>query len=226
MTNIRTLVRASALALAVAGILYVPLPFIPGWTALEDIGTRNWLVAYSMATIHHFFLLFGLFGLFVAQRVEAGLLGLAAFVSASLGNALVGGVGMIQITILPVFAANPDTQGMLICTPFYMAATQSAQGFIDAACANWDFDALAAWAGVAWLTFVAGSILLGIAIARAAVVARWSGLLVTAGWLYSGAANFLPVPALVGSLGFTMIGVGYLACGASLFARAGAPPLR
>jgi hypothetical protein len=221
MTDARNLVRASGLALAAAGILYVPLPFIPGWSALEDIGTTNWWIAYYMATIHHFVLLFGLFGLFVAQRVQAGMLGLIAFVLASLGNALVGGVGMIQTTILPVFAANPDAQGMLICTPFYMAATQAAQGFIDTACANWNFDVLATWVGVSWLTFLLGSILLGIAIARAAVVPRWSGLLVTAGWLYSGAGLLLPVPEAIGSLGLTVIGVGYLVCGVSLFARAG-----
>src|SRR3970040_556615 len=205
MTDARSLVRASGLALAAAGILYVPLPFIPGWSALEDIGTTNWWIGYYMATIHHFVLLFGLFGLFVAQRVQAGMLGLIAFVLASLGNALVGGVGMIQTTILPVFAANPDAQGMLICTPFYMAATQAAQGFIDTACANWNFDVLATWVGVSWLTFLVGSILLGIAIARAAVVPRWSGLLVTAGWLYSGAGLLLPVTEAIGKLGISVV---------------------
>jgi hypothetical protein len=226
MTDVGKLVRLSGIPLAVAGLLYVPMPFIPGWTAMEDIGTTNWWIVYYMATIHHFLLLFGLFGLFVAQRVQAGSLGLIAFVLASLGNALVGGIGMIQTTILPVFAANPDAQGMLICTPFYMAATQAAQGFIDTACANWNFDVLATWLGVSWLTFLLGSILLGIAIARAGVVPRWSGLLVTAGWLYTGAGLLFPIPESIGGLGLTAIGLGYLVCGASLFMRVGAQPAR
>jgi hypothetical protein len=223
MTDVRMLVRASGLMLAAAGILYVPMPFIPAWTELKDIGTTNWWIVYYMATIHHFILLFGLFGLFVAQRVQAGALGLIAFVLASLGNALVGGVGMIQTTILPVLAGNPDTEGMLICTPFYMAATQSAQGFIDAACASWNFDVLGAWVGISWLTFLLGSILLGIAIARAGVVPRWSGLLLTAGWLYSGAGLLFPIPESIGSFGLAAIGIAYLVCGASLVARAGGP---
>jgi hypothetical protein len=219
MLDAHRLVSWSGIALAAAGLLYVPLPFIPSWTRIEDIGTPNWWVAYNLATIHHFFLLFGLFGVFVAQLHEAGRFGVVAFVLASLGNALVGGVGIVQLTILPVFAANPDVQPMLICTPFYTAATNAAEGFIATACAAWSFDVLATWAGISWLTLVLGSTLLGIAIALARVLPRWAGLLLALGWLYSGVGFVLPIPEAVGSLGIAVVGAGYVACGWHLWAR-------
>jgi hypothetical protein len=217
--NASDLLRASGLSAAIAGLLYLPLPLIPSWSALEDIGTGNWWLAYSLGTIHHFFLLFGLFGIFAAQLREAGWLGIIAFVLASLGNALVGGIGMIELTILPVLAASPDVQPMLICTPFHSPATRAAEGFIATACANWSFDVLAAWAGISRLALMLGSVLLGISIAFARVLPRSAGLLITLGWLCQAAGSFLPIPQAIGSLGLTVVGVGYVVCGSALWRR-------
>jgi hypothetical protein len=220
MTDARVVIRSSGLMLAAAGVLYLPLPFLSGWTRIEDIGGSNWWVAYYLATIHHFFLLFGLFGLFIVQLRAAGLFGVIAFAVASLGNALVGGIGIVQITILPVFAANPDVQPMLICTPFYTPATAAAEGFIATACAAWNFDVLGMWVGAAWLSLLLGSIALGVAIARAGVLPRAAGLALVVGWLWSAAALFLPVPEYAANLGIAVVGAAYVACGSVICAGA------
>ena len=217
MVNASGLVRASGISLAIAGLLYVPLPLIPSWSALEDIGAPGWRLTYNLVTIHHFFLLFGLFGVFVAQLREAGRLGLVGFVLASLGNVLVAGVGMIQLTMLPAFAANPDARSTLMCTPFYSPATLAAEGFIETACAAWNFDVLAAWVGVSWLALMTGSILLGIAIAVARVLPRSAGVLLILGWLYSAVAYFVPIPQAIASLGVGVVGLGYVVCGWALW---------
>lgn len=216
MPDTRTLIRASGLALAAAGALYMPLPFIPSWTRIEDIGTPTWQVVHHMATIHHFLLLFGLVGLFAAQLRRAGLLGIIAFVVTSLGSALVGGLGIVQLTILPVLAANPDVQPMLICTPFHTPVTAAAQGFITAACAGWNFDVLGIWVGVAWLSLLLGSIALGVSVARAGVLPRWTGWLLVLGWLYVGAGLLLALSEAIANLGLAVIGAAYAAAGAFL----------
>lgn len=213
MPDARNLIRTSGLTLVAAGVLYLPLPFIPSWTRIEDIGTPIWQLVYHLATLHHFVLLFGLFGLFAAQAHRAGGLGLIAFIVTSLGNALVGGIGIVQLTILPVLAANPDVQAMLICTPFYAPATASAEGFIASACAAWNFDVLGSWAGASWLLLMVGSIALGVAIARAGVLPRWPGLLLVLGWLYVAGGLLFPLPDAIANLGLAVIGAGYAACG-------------
>jgi hypothetical protein len=219
MTDARNLLRWSGLMLATAGALYVPLPFISDWTRIEDIGGSNWWAAYYMATIHHFLLLFGLFGLFIVQLRAAGRLGVIAFVTASLGNMLVGGVGIVQITILPMLAANPDVQPMLICTPFYTPATLAAEGFIASACAAWNFDVLGMWVDVSWLSLALGSIALGVAIARAGILPRTAGLALVFGWLWSAAGLLAPVPDNVANFGIAIVGAAYVVCGWAICVR-------
>lgn len=216
MTDPRTLARLSGLAMLAAGLLYLPLPFIGSWRSMADIGGRNWWIVYHMATIHHFFLLFGLFGLFSVQLREAGRLGVVAFVLASLGNALVGGIGIVQTTVLPALAANAGAESSLDCTPFYRPATRAAEGFIATACSGWNFDVLGVWFAISWLTLLVGGIALGIATAMARVIPWPAGVLVALGYLVMLAGIAVPLPELAGSSAIAIAGIGYAWCGWAL----------
>jgi len=76
---------------------------------------------------------------------------------------------------------------------------------------------LAAWVGASRLTLLIGSIALGIAIARAAVLPRWTGVVLALGAAYQGTGWFLTIPEAIESLGLAAIGVAYAVCGAALF---------
>lgn len=217
MTDSRILVRFGGLAMLAAGLLYLPLPFIGSWLSMADIGERNWWIARHLATIHHFVLLFGLFALFCAQLARAGWLGVIAFVLASTGNALVGGLGIVQTTILPALAANPGAESALDCTPFYRPATRAAEGFLATACEAWNFDVLDIWLGAAWSTLLLGGIALGVAVVKARVLPMLAGGLVSLGYLVLVAAIALPLPELAGVVALAIAGAGYAWCGWALW---------
>jgi len=212
------LIRLSGVALVVAGLLYLPL-LLDGWRSVVDVGTGRWQLVTTAATVHHFILLFGLVGILAAQLRRGGVLGSLGFVVASLGNALVAGVGLVEITILPALAANPAADAALICTPFFPAATRSGQAFTELACTDWAFGPLAGWVGAGWLTLIAGSILLGLAIARAGVLPPAVGLVLAGGWLAELAGVFVPLPVLVENVAYLAIAGAYVWCGAILVAR-------
>ena len=213
MTDAGKLVRAGGVMLAIAGILYIAVPFVPSWRALDQIGTTNWWTASYLSTLHHFVVLFGLFAPFTVQREQAGWLGLLAFVTATLGNALAGAIGVVRIAVLPVMASNPDGQAALVCLPFYDAATEAARAFIAAACESWNFDVLGVLAGSAWFALIFGSIALGLAILRAKVLRPGSGVLLVVGWLGILAGVVLPIPEFITDFAYGVVGVAYLWCG-------------
>jgi hypothetical protein len=189
--------------------MVVPLPLVEGWIGIANIGRPAWQAVYHAATIHHVVLPFGLVAIFAAQLGAAGRLGVAAFALAALGNALVGGIGIVQVTVLPALAAHPDGQGALDCLPFYLPATQSAAGFLDAACASWRFGVLDTWFVVAWLTLSTGALLLGAAIVVARVLPRPSGVLIVLGHLALVVGALLGRPEAVGVYGLAIAGAGY-----------------
>lgn len=214
MTDARQLIRLSGAALLAAGLLYLPLPFIDAWRGIPDIGGRNWWIAYHMATIHHFFLMFGLFGILAAQLEQAGKFGVAAFVVAALGNAMAGGIGIVQTTMLPALASHADAASGLICTPFYPPATKAAVGFIESACVDWRFDAMYAWVEASWLTLFAGAIAVGGAVASAGVLPRAAGALVALGYAVLLAAFVWPrLPYVIENSGIVIVGLGWAWCG-------------
>jgi hypothetical protein len=218
------LIRSSGCGLVAAGLLYLPLSMLDGWSSIADIGTSRWWFVQSAATLHHVFLLFGLIGLFVAAVRRPGLSGASAFVTASAGNGLVIGVGAVQLTVLPALAAHPDAASGLDCSPFYSPATEAAAAFISAACEPWHFGALEAWVGIAWLLFAIGSIWLAVEIVRGRLVQKWAGLLLGAAWATQLLGIAVPLPNAVSRGAFLAISIALIACGTALLRQPSARP--
>lgn len=223
MTDARRLIRLSGLTLVAAGALLLPL-VISGPSSIADVGTGRWRLVQNAAFLHHLLLLFGLFGLLAAQLRQAGVLGLFAFLVTSLGNAIDGGVRLIQLTALSALAGHPAADDALICTPFFPPATRSAAQFIARACESWDFGMLSAWFAAGRLSLMGGAVLLGVAIARAGVLPRAAGAFLALGSLVGLIDFFAALPSLVDSVANASIGAGYLWCGAALFASSETAP--
>lgn len=220
MSDARPLVRLGGVAFAAAGVLYLPL-LLGEWRGVEDIGTSRWWLVYGAATTSHFFLQFGLFGLLAAQLRNGGVFAIVAFVVASVGNAICGGIGIVQLTLLPALSAHPVAHEGLICTPFYPPATRSAAAFIDQACQSWAFGSLEAWLTGGALALTAGSIALGISIVRAQVLPRISGVALSVGWTAQLAGLAVALPYTVSAIVYATIAAAYVWIGAALIVRFG-----
>lgn len=218
MNDPARLIRLSGVALVLAGLLYLP-QLLDGWRSVIDVGSGRWRLVTTAETVHHLIMLFGLVGLLAAQLRRGGALGTIAFVVASLGHAVVAGIRLVEVTVLPALAANPAADAALICTPFFPPATRSGQTFTELACSDWGFGALAGWTGAGTATLIGGSLLLGLAIARAGVLPPAAGITLSAGWLLELVGQFVPLPVALENVAYLAIAGAYIWCGAILFAR-------
>lgn len=214
-------VRASGFALIAAGLCYLPLGTLDGWQGIPAVGTSIWWLVETLATGHHLFFLFGVFGLYAAAIRRPGASGLGAFVATGTGNLLATGNGAIQLTILPALAAHPDASAALDCTPFYTPATRAATAFVEQACTAWQFGALDAWVTIAWLVLSLGSLWLAVELFRAAFVPRTAAVLVGVGSILRLAAVGVTLPGIVSDTAWLAIAAGLGWCGVVL---AGARP--
>jgi hypothetical protein len=217
------LMRGGGAALVLAGALHVPL-LLNGWRGMEDIGSSIWTLAYASAAGHHVMLLFGLFALFGYQLRSAPRIGPPAFVGASLGNAVVGGIGFVQLSILPALKSNPAAEASLICLPFYRPATRSAAGFIEQACRDWDFDVLTNLTVGGWAMFGIGSFAIGLTLLLTKPLPRAIGGLLIVGWLALTAGSLLPLPLWILDSSYAAIAIAYIGAGTLIMRNPGGRP--
>lgn len=218
MPDTRIALASCGLAAAAGGALLLPLALVPGWQSAAAIGSQAWWLALTPAVAHHLLLLFGLIGIYAAIA-RSGASGLGAFIVASTGNALMLGVGTVQLTVLPALAQHPDGASALDCTPFYRAATASAAALIDRACAPWHFGALESWVLIGWFALLIGGLWLAVEIARRGGAWRPAGIGLAAGWLLVAASLAMPLPATVGRAGYLVVGLAYIGTGALVWRR-------
>lgn len=183
------LLRWSGLALIVGAVanlgFLVTLGAVGGPEAPpENILTGTWALSHGLHIIGAELMLLGVVGLFVRQLSKMNLLGLVGFLLAFVGLALFVGQGMIaEFLVPPLAAADPQLQQRLFSDPLVAAS------FL--------------------LTFIPlnlGLLLFGIFIYRAAMLPKWSGILMAVAGLILGLP--LPGPAvLVGGVILTAAAV-------------------
>jgi hypothetical protein len=204
-----TLYRLTGLSLRIGGfctalfwILAVPIGSFVGADA-----TRHplWVPSQLMHVAGAPFTLFGLIGLYGAERRRAGQLGLVGFALAVLGTALFLGDGLIALIIFPAVADR---------APELLAPGGALnQGAV-----------LAAFVLIAATTMI-GYVVFGVASLKAGVFPRGPVIL----WI-AGAVLFNlppgPVPLLVLAIGGVVWGVAAVALGGMLVTNRGKPASR
>ncbi|MFN2129087.1 MAG: hypothetical protein ACK2VD_01070 [Anaerolineae bacterium] len=202
------LVRWSGLPALLAGVLFVAAALVhPVGEDIAAVTDPNWVPAHLLGLAFAMFWLLGLVGLYARQADRTGWLGLIGFVLALAGTAFVVGIQFMVSSTLPVVAAQaPGIFGQARTPPPH---------------------ALLLFA----LGFGLGNILFGIAILRARVLPRWSGLLLSLGMLVFMFAEIgreagpLPVAVsfVIGPAGQVLMSIGLIWMGAALLLERRAP---
>ncbi len=183
------LTRWAGLALLLAGILVaIPIVLHPDETA--DPGAlllQSWLTIHTIFIIGDLLSMLGMLGLYAGHAPSLGRAGLAGFILFTLGSALFVGVLIIDAYVVPVLAANLQTQPLL-----------SDSGPLFGGPLGLIFMATG-------LIFSLGALLIGVTIMRTAVLPRWAGLLLLLGGPLLAFAP--PLPHLAGTAGGVLLGV-------------------
>jgi hypothetical protein len=195
-----TLIRWSGLTSVCAGALYALAALLhPVSEDLASVTSSNWLPAHIAYWISAILMQFGLVGLYVRQAKAIGLFGLASFVLAFIGTSIVASIMVMMTTVIPLVATEAADLLTAAMTPPTLALAMFAVGF-----------------GLGYLLF-------GAAMMRAAVLPRWSGLLLIIGvllFIVSEAQLFDPmlshVIVTVGDLAF---GLGFAWAGYALWSE-------
>jgi hypothetical protein len=151
---------------------------------LEMVRNSNWVIINALGSIHAVLLPLALIGLYARQVEEVGALGLVGFVLAFLGAVLTAWIQVEETLLWPLLAAHApdlvDMKGpMFADTAFF--ATYILMGAF----------------------FIPGSLILGVATARAKVLPRWGAILLAVGAPLFGIGGLFLVVRTIGALLFT-----------------------
>jgi hypothetical protein len=201
------LVRWSGLALLLAGILIAVSALLhPSDADPRAALSSAWVPVHIMFTAGAVLTLFGLIGFYGAQADAAGRLGLIGFILTFTGNSLVVALLMLEAFVIPALAADAAGQALLDpAGPLFGGALGIALLLMAA-------------------SFALGSILLGIATARAGALPRLAGVLLIAGGPLL--ALWPPLPQIVGTAGAVLLGASFVWSGYVLWSRPAARSLQ
>src|SRR5215216_4257404 len=165
-----TLIRWSGLLAVLGGILFPVAAIIhPNGEDLAAVNMPNWVPAHLLGFVSVTLMHLSLIGLYARQVKQAGWLGLVGFVLAFVGSAFAMVIQYVTSTVIPLIAAQAPALFDQAMTPPPFAPPLFVLGFI------------------------LGHVLFGVATIRAAVLPRWSGVLVISGILlvFLGEVSFL-----------------------------------
>ncbi len=176
----RGLVQASAVAAATAGALFIGIQLGHPHFDAASIQTTEVEVRDTLKVVMCALSLAGIAGLYLSQVRRNGVIGLVGWVVLSLGYLLMLGTTFTAAFVLPTVAAQ---------NPAYV---DDAIAVVKGESPFGDVGAFATVIQVQGVAYLAGGLLLGIALFRAGVLARWACVLLAVGGLVSAALSFMP----------------------------------
>ena len=160
-----TLGRAAGLAAAAAGLLFIAVQINHPPMELASVSTTEWVVRNSMKVVMAALALAGITGMYVRQVRQAGVLGLVGYLLFATGFLVMLAIAFVAGYILPSLV---ETAPAYVDDVLTVAAGGSPTGDVGL------FTTANQISGVGYL---AGGVVLGIALLRARVLARWAAAL-------------------------------------------------
>ena len=176
----RSLIQASAVAAAAAGALFIGIQLGHPHLDAASIQTTEVKFRDTLKVAMSALSLAGIAGLYLSQVRRNGVVGLVGWVVLSLGYLLMLGTTFAAAFLLPTVAAQ---------NPAYV---DDAIAVVKGESPAGDVGAFATVIQIQGFAYLAGGLLLGIALFRAGVVARWASVLLAVGGLVSAALSFMP----------------------------------
>ncbi len=194
------LLRASAVAAALAGLIFIGVqighPYLDATSiATSDVITRNALKLLMAALT-----IVGITGVYLFQVSRIGVLGLVGYVVFAVGYLGIFGTGYVATLVLPSIVGSSNAWvSDVIAIANNRPATGAAIGGMQSAIL---------FTGLAYL---AGGVLFSIALFRANVLARWASALLAVGTLSSIGAGIVPQYERLFAIptGLALVGLGY-----------------
>jgi hypothetical protein len=195
--------RAAGLCAVAAGLLFILVQFIHPDENVESVTTTAWTVTHLLTLTMSVLAVIGISGLYLRQVGETGWLGLIGFLlfaSAFLVN--MAGT-FAEAVILPVIADD---------APRYVADFLAT---VTGGNVRGDVGGFSVANGIAAVTFLLGSLLFGVALFRARILARWAALLLAIGSV--GILSVAVLPHSLDRLAAFPIGVALVGLGVALW---------
>jgi hypothetical protein len=202
-----TLFRAAGVAAAVAGLIFIGVQINHPHSDVTNVTTTEWAVRNSLKGLMAALALAGITGMYLRQVKQIGVLGLLGYLVFTIGYLLIMSSAYVAAYVLPSLAdADPSYVNDVLAA----ATNGTAQG---------DIGLLQTVLQVQGIGFIGGSVIFGIALFRARVLARWAAALLAIGGLVTVALSVLP-DAFYRFLAFPN-GIAMVALGYSLWRTAG-----
>lgn len=194
------LTRWAGLSAAAAGLLFIGVQVNHPHLDAGFATTAEYTVRQSLKALMAGLALIGITGMYLRQVAQAGVLGLIGYLVFGAGYLIMFSVEIIGAAVLPTIART---------TPGYV---NDVFATVMGDPVTGDIGLMSVLNLASAVTFLGGGLLFGIALFRAAVLARWAAALLAAG---SVATLFLPLLPQVNDrlfalpLGVALMGLGY-----------------
>ena len=194
------LTRAAGLCAVAAGLLYVVVQLIHPDETVEEVTTTVWIVTHWLTLAMGVFALIGISGMYFRQVTETGVLGLIGFLLFGGFFLMVVAQAFVETVVLP--AISEEAPGYV---NDYLAAVvgRTVRGDVGS------FTVVNALTSPLYLL---GGFLLGVALYRARILARWAALLLAIGAPAAALVAVLPESLdrlLAFPVGIALAGLGY-----------------
>ncbi|TCC45601.1 hypothetical protein E0H75_28120 [Kribbella capetownensis] len=195
-----TLTRAAGAAAVVAGLLFIGVQINHPHLDATSIGTTEVMVRNLLKVLMAVLALVGITGMYLSQIRKNGVVGLAGYLVLGTGYLTIMSTVAIAACVLPSIA---DTNPGYVNDILAVSKGDSATG---------DIGSLQIVQQVQDIGFLAGSLVFGIALYRARVLARWAAALLAVGGVVTIVLALMPdafYRLLAFPNGIAMIGLGY-----------------
>ena len=195
----RFLLRASAVAAAVAGLIFIGVQINHPSLDATSITTTDVMIRNSLKMIMTALALAGITGVYLFQVTKIGVLGLLGYVVFAAGYLSMLGTEYVAALVLPSIAHSSTAY---VNDVIAVATNQPATG---------DIGGMQGAILFTGLTYVGGGVLFAIALFRANVLARWASALLAVGTLSAIGAGIVPEYERLFAIptGLALVGLGY-----------------
>jgi hypothetical protein len=195
------LTSAAGVAAVVGGLLFIAVQIKHPNLDLAFISTTEWKVRQTMKVLFASLSLVGITGMYLRQVTKTGVLGLVGYVVLAVGFLAMVSVEVVAGVVLPSIADS---------APGYVSDVLAVA--VPGGHATGDIGLIQPLITVMGIGFLGGSMLFGMALLRARILARWAAALLTVGAFATFAIPLLPqvnfrlfaIPT-----GVAMVGLGY-----------------